>query len=161
MQVFHAGPITRFLVVAAQMTVTPFLAMLYVIKPQALHRFVGYLEETACLTYANIIQQVETPGTPLHEAWSTKPAPQIAINYWKLSEDSKWVDVLKCMFADECNHRDVNHTAAYLKTTDPNPFVDKMQQNAAKNWRMEQDGNHTDVGLYRTASGKVVPTVSA
>lgn len=60
------------------MFMTPWLALLYVVHPRAVHRFVGYLEETACITYANIIRQVETPGTPLHEAWSELPAPALA-----------------------------------------------------------------------------------
>merc|ERR1712151_1159653 len=44
-------------------------------------------------------------------------------HYWKLPEDAMWVDTLKCMFADECNHRDVNHTFATMGSDDPNPFL--------------------------------------
>ena len=134
---------TRLLVQAAQVSITPFLATLYLVKPSAVHRFVGYLEKTACLTYANIIRQVETPGTPLHAEWSKLEAPKLAIAYWKLSEDAMWVDVLKCMFADECNHRDVNHTLANLNAYDPNRFVAKHKKDAAKVWRMEGEGRHT------------------
>jgi len=154
MQMFEAGTVTKLMVMAAQCTITPFMVALYVVKPQALHRFVGYLEETACLTYANIILQVETPGTPLHAAWAQKDAPDIAINYWHLSADCKWVDVLKCMFADECNHRDVNHTLAYLKTSDPNPFVLHHQQDAAVAWRLHADNKNTDVGCSQTLGRK-------
>ncbi|CAE8606408.1 unnamed protein product, partial [Polarella glacialis] len=88
MKMFKAGPITRFLVVAAQLFMTPMLAMVYIARPKAVHRFVGYLEETACMTYANIIHQVETPGTPLHEAWAELPAPALAKAYWKLSDEA-------------------------------------------------------------------------
>eukprot|EP00428_Durinskia_dybowskii_P023173 CAMPEP_0170250694 /NCGR_PEP_ID=MMETSP0116_2-20130129/25167_1 /TAXON_ID=400756 /ORGANISM="Durinskia baltica, Strain CSIRO CS-38" /LENGTH=274 /DNA_ID=CAMNT_0010501637 /DNA_START=77 /DNA_END=897 /DNA_ORIENTATION=+ len=63
MKMFKAGYVTRLLVLAAQVFMTPWLGLLYAVHPRSVHRFVGYLEETACLTYANIIHQVQTPGT--------------------------------------------------------------------------------------------------
>jgi hypothetical protein len=45
MSFFEAGPVTRFIVQAGQIALTPFLATLYIVRPQLLHRFVGYLEE--------------------------------------------------------------------------------------------------------------------
>eukprot|EP00419_Tripos_fusus_P023060 CAMPEP_0172727794 /NCGR_PEP_ID=MMETSP1074-20121228/91876_1 /TAXON_ID=2916 /ORGANISM="Ceratium fusus, Strain PA161109" /LENGTH=358 /DNA_ID=CAMNT_0013554975 /DNA_START=49 /DNA_END=1122 /DNA_ORIENTATION=- len=147
MKMFKANFVTRLLVLAAQVCMTPFLAAIYVVHPRAVHRFVGYLEETACLTYANIIHQVETPGTALHKAWADLPAPALAKTYWKLHEDAMWVDCLKCMFADESNHRDVNHTFATMATDDPNPFVEKHQEDAVHAWRLEQQRCTTDVGF--------------
>jgi len=79
---------TRFVVQAGQVALTPFLAGLYVVRPQLLHRFVGYLEETAVHTYTNIVQQTLTPGTKLHEAWKDTPAPVEAIDYWKMPRDA-------------------------------------------------------------------------
>ncbi len=46
----------------AQFTLLPILTLLYIVKPKALHRFVGYLEETASQTYADLIRVVDTPG---------------------------------------------------------------------------------------------------
>jgi len=105
---------TRFVVQAGQVALTPFLAGLYVVRPQLLHRFVGYLEETAVHTYTNIVQQTLTPGTKLHEAWKDTPAPVEAIDYWKMPRDAMWVDALKRMLADESHHRDVNHAMASM-----------------------------------------------
>jgi Alternative oxidase len=68
LNMFHAGKVTRLAVVAAQTVITPILAFIYLIKPAAMHRFVGYLEETACKTYVNVIDHIETPGTKLHAA---------------------------------------------------------------------------------------------
>eukprot|EP00971_Amphidinium_carterae_P286929 5696322-Amphidinium_carterae.1 len=48
-----------------------------------------------------------------------------------LKEDAMWLDCLKCMFADECNHRDVNHTFASMNANDPNPFVEKHKKDLA------------------------------
>lgn len=154
MKMFNASIVTRLLVVCAQVFMTPFLAAIYVVKPTAVHRFVGYLEETACLTYANVIHQVETPGTPLHAAWSELPAPALAKAYWKLPDEAMWVDALKCMFADECNHRDVNHTFASMASDDPNPFVQKHQNDAVHAWRLETEGRTADIGCHQTLGKK-------
>merc|ERR1719152_4023 len=106
---------------------TPFLTALYVMRPQYLHRFVGYLEETAVHTYTNIVKMTDTPGTQLNQAWKDVPAPKAAIDYWKMSEDAKWVDCLNRMLADESHHRDVNHALASMSTEalygKDNPFV--------------------------------------
>ena len=50
LKMFEASPITRALCVAAQFGMTPFLALTYAIHPGSMHRFVGYLEETAVQT---------------------------------------------------------------------------------------------------------------
>lgn len=65
---FEAGMITRIIVIAAQMVMVPLLMATYTISPKVVHRFVGYLEETACTTYVNIVDHVETPGTHLNLA---------------------------------------------------------------------------------------------
>merc|ERR1719271_1993111 len=77
-----------------------------------MHRFVGFLEETAVHTYANIVAHCETPGTQLHEAWADLPAPPIARAYWQMAPDATWVDTLRRMLADEAHHRDINHPFA-------------------------------------------------
>ena len=134
---FNASVATRALVYAAQIIMIPLLMGIYLIRPKSMHRLVGYLEETAVKTYINVIKHMETPGTRLNEGWEGKSAPRIAIGYWKLSENAKWSDVLKCMMADECNHRDVNHTFAGMKTDDPNPFVECHKANAYFAWRLQ------------------------
>merc|ERR1711918_149274 len=127
MSFFEAGPVTRFFVQAGQLALTPFLAVLYMIKPQLLHRFVGYLEETAVHTYTNIVTMTETKGTKLHSEWKDIRAPTEAIAYWKLPADAMWVDCLKRMLADESHHRDVNHAMASMTHEqmfgEDNPFV--------------------------------------
>merc|ERR1719389_735699 len=127
MAFFEAGPVTRAVVQLAQLAMTPFLAGLYFIRPQLLHRFVGYLEETAVHTYTNIVQLTETPGTQLHAAWKETPAPAVAIKYWQMDERAMWVDCLARMLADESHHRDVNHALAAMSHEQmfgqDNPFV--------------------------------------
>lgn len=130
MKMFEAGFVTRSLVVGAQLAMTPFLFFVYMISPPAMNRFVGYLEETAVQTYANIVYHTEKPGTKLNTAWIDLDAPEISISYWKMPKgEQKWVDALKRMLADEANHRDVNHTLATLKDGDMNPFIHEHMEN--------------------------------
>ena len=100
MKMSNANIITRTLVVAAQYIMTPLLMSIYLVRPKSMHRFVGYLEETACHTYVNVINHIETPGTHLHKAWALTPAPPLAIGYYRLPADAKWVDTLKCMVSE-------------------------------------------------------------
>jgi len=127
MSFFEAGSITRAVVQAGQVALTPFLAGLYLVQPQLLHRFVGYLEETAVHTYTNIVEMTNTPGTKLNNAWKDVPAPKAAIEYWQLPPDAMWVDCLKRMLADESHHRDVNHAMASMTHEQmfgqANPFI--------------------------------------
>jgi hypothetical protein len=54
MQVFRASWLTRMMVIAAQVTMTPFLMTVYAVKPGAMHRFVAYLEETGKCTVLRV-----------------------------------------------------------------------------------------------------------
>ena len=96
---------------------------LYVLSPPTAHRLVGYIEEMAVVTYTNIIEMMETPGTKLHDAWRYMPAPDIAKSYWRLKDDADFFDVILQVAADETNHRDVNHTFASMGRDDVNPHV--------------------------------------
>ena len=46
LRMFQTSFITRSVVIGAQFTIAPFLTLLYLVHPPAVHRFVGYLEET-------------------------------------------------------------------------------------------------------------------
>jgi len=142
LQVFEASLVTRAMVISAQVVMTTLLAAVYSVHPKLCHRFVGYLEETAVHTYNNIITHTETPGMLLYKEWQDLQAPKNAIAYYRLHPDAKFVDVLKCMMADEAHHRDVNHTFALLKGDDPNPFLLAHKEDAARAWRLENSGSH-------------------
>jgi hypothetical protein len=53
------------------------------------------------------------------------------------------------MFADECNHRDVNHTFSSMESSDPSPFVAKHKTDAAKAWYLENENEVSTVGRWR------------
>mmetsp|Transcript_98349 Transcript_98349/g.278134 ORF Transcript_98349/g.278134 Transcript_98349/m.278134 type:complete len:353 (-) Transcript_98349:104-1162(-) len=140
LRMFKSTFLTRTVVIGAQFVIAPILTLLYLVHPPAVHRFVGYLEETACATYTNIVQNIEKEGTDLNKAWSPVPAPPIAKSYYRLPSDATFCDTLKCMFADECHHRDVNHTFASMKPEEPNPFALQHKQDALRAFTMEITG---------------------
>lgn len=96
----------RLLVLIAQGIFYNFFFLVYLYSPKTAHRIVGYFEEEAVFSYTEYLAGVDN-GT--HE---NVPAPQIAIEYWKLPVDSRLRDVILAVRADEAHHRDVNHQFA-------------------------------------------------
>jgi len=121
MAVAQPGLFTRALVLAAQGFFYNAFFFTYLVSPKTAHRFVGALEEEAVRTYTHCISDVEAGLVP---EWIGVPAPPIAIDYWRLKDDAKLIDVLKAVRADEATHRFVNHTLANLdQAKDFNPFA--------------------------------------
>ncbi|KAJ7279970.1 AOX, alternative oxidase mitochondrial precursor [Mycena rebaudengoi] len=111
----------RALILGAQGVFYNLFFLAYMISPRTCHRFVGYLEEEAVLTYTHCIADLEAGKIP---EWTDKPAPEIAIDYWRLSPDAKLLDVIYAVRSDETTHRFVNHSLANLEpSTDVNPFA--------------------------------------
>ncbi|MEO1688235.1 MAG: alternative oxidase [Pseudomonadota bacterium] len=93
----------RFVILIGQAIFFNAYFWLYLFAPQTAHRVVGYLEEEAVISYTQYLEQVDAgkDGNP--------PAPQLAIDYWKLPQDARLRDVILAVRADEAEHRDVNH----------------------------------------------------
>jgi len=125
MTMFQAGRMAKLCVFSAQMFLAPALTVVAFINPKYIHRFVGYLEETAVHTYSHIIEKMETPGSKLQKEWGHLMAPDIAKQYWRMEDNATWLDVIKQIMADEANHRDVNHTFASINSNETNPYIQK------------------------------------
>ncbi|CAF0848702.1 unnamed protein product [Rotaria sordida] len=97
----------------------------YLLSPRICHRFVGFLEEEAVITYTRCIEDLDAGKLP---AWLTLSAPKIAKNYWKLSENAMMRDILLAIRADEATHREVNHKLADVGPDAPNPFLIQAKQ---------------------------------
>ncbi|KAF9530701.1 alternative oxidase [Crepidotus variabilis] len=113
----------RFLILGAQGVYYNLFFLSYLMSPRICHRFVGYLEEEAVLTYTRCIADLEAGKIP---EWyvDNVPAPEIAIDYWRMPPKSTLLDVLYAVRSDETTHRFVNHSLANLNTsTDVNPFA--------------------------------------
>jgi ubiquinol oxidase len=93
----------RMLIVIAQGIFFNAFFVMYLFFPKVAHRFVGYLEEEAVVSYTAYLADIDAGRI------ENIPAPQIAIDYWKLAPDARLRDVVVVVRADEANHRDVNH----------------------------------------------------
>ncbi|KAF5315070.1 hypothetical protein D9619_007299 [Psilocybe cf. subviscida] len=127
----------RLLILGAQGVFYNLFFVSYMLSPKICHRFVGYLEEEAVRTYTKCIADLEAGKIP---EWSTVPAPEISIDYWRLPEDAKLLDVLYAVRSDETTHRFVNHSLANLNPkTDVNPFALREPDMHVKGTKIEFD----------------------
>ncbi|KAK8564188.1 hypothetical protein V6N13_005595 [Hibiscus sabdariffa] len=99
----------RLLVLAAQGVYFNAFFLVYVASPKLAHRFVGYLEEEAIISYTEYLEAIESGEV------ENVPAPAIAIDYWRLPKDATLKDVITVIRADEAHHRDVNHFASDIQ----------------------------------------------
>ncbi|KAG8382054.1 hypothetical protein BUALT_Bualt05G0036600 [Buddleja alternifolia] len=81
----------------------------YIVSPKLAHRIVGYLEEEAVNSYTEFLIDLEKG------LFENKPAPAIAIDYWRLPPNSTLKDVVTVIRADEAHHRDLNHFASDIQ----------------------------------------------
>lgn len=122
LKIAQPGMFMRLMILGAQGVFYNGFFLSYIISPGTCHRFVGYLEEEAVITYTRAIKDIEDGRVP---EWDTMKAPEIAIQYWKMPEGHRTMkDLLMYVRADEAKHREVNHTLANLnQENDPNPYV--------------------------------------
>lgn len=120
------GWFMRLMVLGAQGVFFNGFFLSYLMSPRICHRFVGYLEEEAVITYTRAIKEIEAGSLP---AWEKTEAPEIAVQYWKMPEGQRSMkDLLLYVRADEAKHREVNHTLGNLnQAIDPNPYAAKYK----------------------------------
>ncbi|MFQ6017066.1 MAG: alternative oxidase [Kiloniellaceae bacterium] len=107
----------RALILLAQGAFYNAFFALYLISPRTAHRIVGYFEEEAVISYTQYLEEIDAGR---HE---NVPAPQIAIDYWKLAHDARLRDVVLAIRDDEAGHRDVNHGFADTLTRAGRPVA--------------------------------------
>ena len=93
----------RFMIIFTQGAFYNAFFLLYLISPRTAHRVVGYFEEEAVVSYTQYLEEIDAGR---HE---NVPAPQIAIEYWKLPPDARLRDVVLVIRDDEAGHRNANH----------------------------------------------------
>ena len=96
----------RWLVLIAQFTFSIFYSVLYLADSRTAHRMVAYFEEEAVYSYTEYLDLVE------RGAIENVPAPQLAIDYYGMSDNAKLVDLIRQVRADEQQHSEVNHRYA-------------------------------------------------
>jgi len=96
----------RLLIMLAQAVFYNLYFFLYLFAPRTAHRVVGYLEEEAVVSYTQYLAEIDAGRV------ENVPAPQIAIDYWKLPAGARLREVVVVVRADEAHHRDTNHDFA-------------------------------------------------
>lgn len=96
----------RLLIVLAQGVFYNAYFVFYLVWPRLAHRFVGYIETEAYVSYTEYLAEIDAGRA------ANPPAPQLAIDYWKLAPDARLRDVVIVVRADEAAHRDANHRFA-------------------------------------------------
>lgn len=125
LKLHQPGLFMRLMIIGAQGVFYNAFFLSYLVSPRTCHRFVGYLEEEAVITYTRALADIDAGKLPGFENMS---APQIAIDYWKMNPGASMRDLLLYIRADEAKHREVNHTLANLDVDmDPNPFMTKYE----------------------------------
>jgi ubiquinol oxidase len=98
----------RFIIIVAQGIFFNAFFVLYIFWPKTAHRLIGYSEEEAVISYTEYLEEIDKGEK------ENVPAPQIAIDYWKLPASATLRDVIIVVRADEAEHRDVNHNFANI-----------------------------------------------
>ena len=98
--------IERTIVLSAQIVFGLFYLFMYIFFTRTAHRMVGYFEDEAVKSYTEYLEIVESGKV------EDIPAPQLAIQYYKLGSDSKLSDLIRCVRADEQHHSETNHNYA-------------------------------------------------
>lgn len=96
----------RMIVLIVQGLMFNLYFLLYLITPKTCHRIVGYLEEEAIISYTEYLAKIDSGSV------KNVPAPQIAIDYWRLPASASLHDLVIAIRDDEIHHRDVNHAFA-------------------------------------------------
>jgi ubiquinol oxidase len=96
----------RLIILLAQAIFITFYAIVYFFFPKTAHRIIGYFEEEAVRSYTEFLAEIDSGKI------KNVPAPQIAIDYWKLPQDATLRDVVIVVRQDEAGHRDRNHEMA-------------------------------------------------
>lgn len=105
-QIANPSAFERVLIVLAQGIFYNLFFVLYLISAKTAHRLVGYFEEEAVYSYSEYLAGVD------NGKYENVPAPQLAIDYWKLAPTARLRDVILAVRDDEAVHRDVNHQFA-------------------------------------------------
>ena len=98
--------VERLLVLIAQIIFMIFYFIIYIISYRLAHKMIAYFEEEAVRSYTDYLALVESGQV------ENVPAPQLAIDYYKMKKTARLSDLIKCVRADEEHHSKVNHRYA-------------------------------------------------
>ena len=85
LKVFEPGLFTRTTIFLTQFGFGSLFITLYVTSPRTAHRLVGYIEEMAVVTYTNLIEMMETPGTKVSPLPIVRTVTALLLCYWSVT----------------------------------------------------------------------------
>lgn len=94
--------VERWLVLFAQLVFMLFYFAIYIIDFKTAHRMIAYFEQEAVKSYTEYLKLVESGEV------ENIPAPQLAIDYYKMKKSAKLSDLIRKVRADEEHHSKVN-----------------------------------------------------
>jgi len=106
MHIAKPNKFERFIIFIAQAIFVVIYLVMYSLSSKTAHRFVGYLEEEAVVSYTHYLAELDSGNI------DNCPAPDFAKSYWHLAQDARLREVLVAVREDEAGHRDVNHQLA-------------------------------------------------
>ena len=106
MEIVRPNWFERVLVIIAQLLFWHFYLIMYILFPRTAHKMIAYFEEEAVRSYTEYLAMIE------NLQMANPPAPLIAIEYYKLPENARLADMIKCIRADEATHSEANHRFA-------------------------------------------------
>eukprot|EP01132_Coremiostelium_polycephalum_P009187 gene9187-11261_t len=119
MEISKPSMFERAMVAATQAIYWNIFLIFYLVSPRTAHRFTGYLEEEAVITYTNFLRDIDNGLVQNY------PAPKISIDYWGLPSNATLRDLILVIRQDENDHRYVNHEISNkitVNNTDPIEF---------------------------------------
>ncbi|KAK9239381.1 alternative oxidase-domain-containing protein [Lipomyces kononenkoae] len=125
LKLYNPGWFMRLMLLGGQGVFFNLFFICYLLSPRTCHRFVGYLEEEAIVTYTRCLEDINAGRLP---EWQKLEIPDIAKQYWKMADNCNIEDLILYIRADEAKHREVNHTFGNLdQKIDRNPFALKIE----------------------------------
>lgn len=101
--------VERMLILIAQFVFWHYYLILYIVSPSTAHKMVAYFEEEAVKSYTNYLKLIRAGVI------EDRPAPKLAIQYYKLNSDARLSDMIECVRADEQHHCDANHRLSNIQ----------------------------------------------
>ncbi|EFA85783.1 alternative oxidase [Heterostelium album PN500] len=138
MEISMPTKLERNLITLAQGAYWNAFLLFYLISPKTAHRFTGYLEEEAVITYTNMLHDLDAGKVENVEA------PQIAREYWGLPDDAKLRDVILVIRQDEVDHGHVNHQLSNMIATGNEDPVLFESHDDPININIEKEKQHQD-----------------
>jgi hypothetical protein len=114
LQLRNPNLVVKVLTVMSQLVDAVFVVPCQAVAPRFSARVMGYMYEDALSLYTRVLRELEDGDL---KSLQNKPAPIIAVQYWRMKSGATVNDAILAMRADKNHQMIINHTIASLKKT--------------------------------------------